>query len=310
MRIHRRPMSRIEGKYAATIGNFDGVHVGHAHILEKLVSVAKDRKLLAAVMIFEPQPLEYFSADSAPPRLSTLRKKLERFQEIGVDAVFVIPFDSEFSSLSADAFIDRYLVELLPVEWLLVGDDFRFGKGRVGDFRVLRERGQERGFEVEATDSITISGVRVSSSVVREALKSGDFQKSQEFLGRSYNITARVVRGNALGRTFGFPTANLGLKNLKSPLSGIYLVRVVGDEIDERYGLASIGSRPTIELNGSIKVEIFILDFDGDLYGKKITVTVLSKLRDEKQFASVDEMITAMKMDEARARKLIAEGAF
>jgi riboflavin kinase/FMN adenylyltransferase len=310
MRIHRRPMSRIEGKYAATIGNFDGVHVGHAHILEKLVSVAKDRKLLAAVMIFEPQPLEYFSADSAPPRLSTLRKKLERFKEIGVDAVFVIPFDSEFSSLSADAFIDRYLVELLPVEWLLVGDDFRFGKGRVGDFRVLRERGQERGFEVEATDSITISGVRVSSSVVREALKSGDFQKSQEFLGRSYNITARVVRGNALGRTFGFPTANLGLKNLKSPLSGIYLVRVVGDEIDERYGLASIGSRPTIELNGSIKVEIFILDFDGDLYGKKITVTVLSKLRDEKQFASVDEMITAMKMDEARARKLIAEGAF
>lgn len=303
-------MSRIEGKYAATIGNFDGVHVGHAHILEKLVSVAKDRKLLAAVMIFEPQPLEYFSADSAPPRLSTLRKKLERFKEIGVDAVFVIPFDSEFSSLSADAFIDRYLVELLPVEWLLVGDDFRFGKGRVGDFRVLRERGQERGFEVEATDSITISGVRVSSSVVREALKSGDFQKSQEFLGRSYNITARVVRGNALGRTFGFPTANLGLKNLSSPLSGIYLVRVVGDEIDERYGLASIGSRPTIELNGSIKVEIFILDFDGDLYGKKITVTVLSKLRDEKQFASVDEMITAMKMDEARARKLIAEGAF
>jgi riboflavin kinase/FMN adenylyltransferase len=310
MRIHRRPISRIEGKYAATIGNFDGVHVGHAHILEKLVSVAKDRKLLAAVMIFEPQPLEYFSADSAPPRLSTLRKKLERFKEIGVDAVFVIPFDSEFSSLSADAFIDRYLVELLPVEWLLVGDDFRFGKGRVGDFRVLRERGQERGFEVEATDSITISGVRVSSSVVREALKSGDFQKSQEFLGRSYNITARVVRGNALGRTFGFPTANLGLKNLKSPLSGIYLVRVVGDEIDERYGLASIGSRPTIESNGSIKVEIFILDFDGDLYGKKITVTVLSKLRDEKQFASVDEMITAMKMDEARARKLIAEGAF
>ncbi len=310
MRIHRRPISRIEGKYAATIGNFDGVHVGHAHILEKLVSVAKDRKLLAAVMIFEPQPLEYFSADSAPPRLSTLRKKLERFQEIGVDAVFVIPFDSEFSSLSADAFIDRYLVELLPVEWLLVGDDFRFGKGRVGDFRVLRERGKERGFEVEATDSITISGVRVSSSVVREALKSGDFQKSQEFLGRSYNITARVVRGNALGRTFGFPTANLGLKNLSSPLSGIYLVRVVGDEIDERYGLASIGSRPTIELNGSIKVEIFILDFDGDLYGKKITVTVLSKLRDEKQFASVDEMITAMKMDEARARKLIAEGAF
>jgi riboflavin kinase/FMN adenylyltransferase len=310
MRIHRRPISRIEGKYAATIGNFDGVHVGHAHILEKLVSVAKDRKLLAAVMIFEPQPLEYFSADAAPPRLSTLREKLERFQEIGVDAVFVIPFDSEFSSLSADAFIDRYLVELLPVEWLLVGDDFRFGKGRVGDFRVLRERGQEQGFEVEATDSITISGVRVSSSVVREALKSGDFQKSQEFLGRSYNITARVVRGNALGRTFGFPTANLGLKNLRSPLSGIYLVRVVGDEIDERYGLASIGSRPTIELNGSIKAEIFILDFDGDLYGKKIKVTVLSKLRDEKQFASVDEMITAMKIDEARARKLIAEGTF
>jgi riboflavin kinase/FMN adenylyltransferase len=303
-------MSRIEGKYAATIGNFDGVHVGHAHILEKLVSVAKERKLLAAVMIFEPQPLEYFSADSAPPRISTLREKLERFREIGVDAVFVIPFDSEFSSLSADAFIDRYLVELLPVEWLLVGDDFRFGKGRAGDFRVLRERGQEQGFEVEATDSITVAGVRVSSSVIREALKSGDFQKSQEFLGRSYNITARVVRGNALGRTFGFPTANLGLKNLSSPLSGIYLVRVVGDEIDERYGLASIGSRPTIELNGSIKVEIFILDFDGDLYGKKITVTVLSKLRDEKQFASVDEMITAMKMDEARARKLIAEGAF
>ncbi len=303
-------MSRIEGKYAATIGNFDGVHVGHAHILEKLVSVAKERKLLAAVMIFEPQPLEYFSADSAPPRISTLREKLERFREIGVDAVFVIPFDSEFSSLSADAFIDRYLVELLPVEWLLVGDDFRFGKGRAGDFRVLRERGQEQGFEVEATDSITVAGVRVSSSVIREALKSGDFQKSQEFLGRSYNITARVVRGNALGRTFGFPTANLGLKNLSSPLSGIYLVRVVGDEIDERYGLASIGSRPTIELNGSIKVEIFILDFDGDLYGKKITVTVLSKLRDEKQFASVDEMITAMKMDEAHARKLIAAGAF
>jgi riboflavin kinase/FMN adenylyltransferase len=303
-------MSRIEGKYAATIGNFDGVHVGHAHILEKLVSVAKERKLLAAVMIFEPQPLEYFSADSAPPRISTLREKLERFREIGVDAVFVIPFDSEFSSLSADAFIDRYLVELLPVEWLLVGDDFRFGKGRAGDFRVLRERGQEQGFEVEATDSITVAGVRVSSSVIREALKSGDFQKSQEFLGRSYNITARVVRGNALGRTFGFPTANLGLKNLSSPLSGIYLVRVVGDEIDERYGLASIGSRPTIELNGSIKVEIFILDFDGDLYGKKITVTVLSKLRDEKQFASVDEMITAMKMDESRARKLIAEGTF
>ncbi len=303
-------MSRIEGKYAATIGNFDGVHVGHAHILEKLVSVAKERKLLAAVMIFEPQPLEYFSADSAPPRISTLREKLERFREIGVDAVFVIPFDSEFSSLSADAFIDRYLVELLPVEWLLVGDDFRFGKGRAGDFRVLRERGQEQGFEVEATDSITVAGVRVSSSVIREALKSGDFQKSQEFLGRSYNINARVVRGNALGRTFGFPTANLGLKNLSSPLSGIYLVRVVGDEIDERYGLASIGSRPTIELNGSIKVEIFILDFDGDLYGKKITVTVLSKLRDEKQFASVDEMITAMKMDEANARKLIAAGAF
>ena len=303
-------MSRIDGKYAATIGNFDGVHVGHAHILEKLVSVARERKLLAAVMIFEPQPLEYFSADAAPPRLSTLREKLERFQEIGVDAVFVIPFDSEFSSLSADAFIDRYLVELLPVEWLLVGDDFRFGKGRVGDFRVLRERGQEQGFEVEATDSITVAGVRVSSSVIREALKSGDFQKSQEFLGRSYNITARVVRGNALGRTFGFPTANLGLKNLSSPLSGIYLVRVVGDEIDERYGLASIGSRPTIELNGSIKVEIFILDFDGDLYGKKITVTVLSKLRDEKQFASVDEMITAMKMDEANARKFIAAGAF
>ncbi|HIZ49854.1 MAG TPA: bifunctional riboflavin kinase/FAD synthetase [Candidatus Pseudomonas excrementavium] len=285
----------------ATIGNFDGVHAGHQAILKRLSRHAARLGLPGCVVIFEPQPREYFAPHSAPPRLTRLRDKLALLEEQGVDRVLCLAFNRRLRELSADEFIQQVLIDGLGVKHLEVGDDFRFGCDRAGDFALLQARGQQQGFTVESASTVAESGERISSSRVRQVLAEGDFAQAERLLGRPFSITGRVLHGQKLGRTLGAPTANVQLKRISAPLNGVYRVSV---ELDgtRHIGAANIGSRPSVDGDGQAHLEVHLLDFDGDLYGRRITVVFHEKLRDERKFDSLDELQAAIKADFATAR--------
>jgi riboflavin kinase/FMN adenylyltransferase len=285
----------------ATIGNFDGVHRGHQAILMRLRERAAELGLPSCVVIFEPQPREYFAPEAAAPRLARLRDKLQLLAAEGIDRVVCLAFNRRLRELSAEQFVRQILVDGLGVRHLEVGDDFRFGCDRAGDFAFLLEAGGRYGFSVEAAATIELDGERVSSTRVRKALAAADFALAERLLGRPFSIAGRVLHGQKLARQLGWPTANIQLKRRKVPLTGVYLVSA--DVEGRRYhGVANIGVRPSVHGDGRAHLEVHLLEFSGDLYGRRITVAFHRKLRDEQRFASLEALKTAIDADVAAAR--------
>jgi riboflavin kinase/FMN adenylyltransferase len=287
---------------ALTIGNFDGVHLGHRALLARLEAVAQREQLLPAALTFEPHPREFFAPESAPARLSTLREKLEMLAEEGVGLACVCHFNTGFAHLEAEEFIERLLVGCLRVKHLIVGDDFRFGQKRRGNFAMLQEAGRHHGFTLESVTSVMIDGVRVSSSAVRAALADGRMEDAARFLGRPYVIDGRVVRGRQLGRQLGVPTANIRIKHTNPPLVGVYVAEVHGLANGPHRGVANIGFRPSIDRGTNPILEIHLFDFDGDIYGAHLSVRFLHKLRDERKFPDIDALKSQISQDVESAR--------
>ena len=306
MQVFRGIPARADVPIALTIGNFDGVHLGHRAMITRLTEVARRHGLPVAVMTFEPQPQEFFAPDQAPARLTSLREKLEHLRDCGVDRAYVCRFDYAFAQLAANEFVSRILRDGLAVRWLLVGDDFRFGARRSGDFTLLKSVSLASGFEVEAMTSIVANGERVSSTAIRGRLENGDLAGAQQLLGRPYSIAGRVVDGDKLGAKIGYPTANVRLERSKAPLAGIFVVEVDGIGSEPRWGVASLGTRPTVKERGRPTLEVHLFDFDGRIYGRRISVRFLKKLRDEQKFAHIDALVAQMDRDAEQARQFFA----
>lgn len=295
--FHRPPPSAT----VLTLGNFDGVHRGHLALLERLRTVAGEHGLPASLVTFEPHPREFFAPASAPARLTTLREKLEHFAAAGVDRAYVAHFNQAFAALSADAFVEQVLVQGLQARHVIIGDDFRFGAGRLGDFAYLQAAGRACGFAVESMGSVVLEGERVSSSAVRQALAAGDMAKAASFLGRPYGIDGRVVHGRKLGRQLGFATANIYIKHNPLPMSGVFAVRVQGPSGVLRQGVANLGIRPTIGGTRPL-LEVHVFDFQGDIYGAHLSVQFVHKLRDEMKFSDLSALQAQIAQDVAAAR--------
>ncbi len=281
---------------AVTIGNFDGIHLGHQHVLEQLRVAGKQRNLRTAVVIFEPQPIEYFAPGKAPKRLSRFREKLNYLKSQDIDYLLCLKFDHNLSELEANDFVKTILLDNLNTHHLVIGDDFRFGRNRLGDFVLLRECGREFGFDVENSDTLLIEGHRVSSTRVRACIQNDDFEQAQALLGRPYTLSGKVSHGKKLGRELGFPTINIKMGDKTLIVKGIFAVRVKG--IDNRVlsGVASIGTRPTVNGVDTI-LEVYILDFDQDVYGYCVDVEFLHKIRDEEKFDSLEELTSHIEND-------------
>ncbi len=305
MRVIRGLPSSSDGPVALTIGNFDGVHRGHQAMLSRLIEAAEDLALPSAVLTFDPHPREFFAPGSAPPRLSSLRSKLESFAELGVARTIVARFDSRLAALSPQAFIEDVLARRLDVRWVLVGEDFRFGKGRAGDIATLRAAAKT--FSVEAMRTVSVENERASSTAVRNALASGNLGHAAAMLGRPFTISGRVAHGAKLGRALGFPTANVRLRRLP-PVSGVFAVRLHGIGETPLPGVASVGVRPTITASGDPLLEVFIFDFDQPIYGRRVTVEFLRKLRDEERLPDLDALARRIRADVDEARAFFARG--
>ena len=306
MRIQRGLPERADGPVALTIGNFDGVHLGHQAMLTRLIEAAEDLRLPPAVLTFDPHPREFFARDAAPPRLSKLRQKLDAFRAFGIARTIVARFDKKLAGMTPETFIDDVLVHRVDARWVLVGDDFRFGKARAGDLAVLRAHAQT--FSVEGMRTVAVDAQRASSTAVREALASGNLAQAAALLGRPYAISGRVAHGDKLGRNLGFPTANIPLRH-RPALTGIFAVRIHGLGSAPRSGVASIGVRPTVKQDGVPLLEVFLLDFDEAIYGRRINVEFLHKLRDEEKYATLDALTRQIRVDVGHARDYFARVA-
>ena len=286
---------------ALTIGNFDGVHLGHQAMLARLRETATTQGLPACVMTFEPHPQEFFAPDRAPARLTNLRGKLHYLIQSGVDCVHIGRFNFDFARITAEDFIENILCRQLSVRWLLVGDDFRFGARRAGDFSLLQTYSTTHHFTVEAMSSVTLDHVRISSTAVRHALGSGDLKTAQRLLGRPYCISGHVIDGDKLGKQIGFPTANIQLQYSPPPLTGIFVVSVRGALAESPEtslpGVASLGVRPTTHANGKPVLEVYLFDFNRNIYGRKLQVDFLHKLRDEVKFPDLQALIRQIEQD-------------
>lgn len=290
----------------ATIGNFDGVHLGHQHVLEQLANKAKQFGCPSAVITFEPQPLEYFAPESAPARLMRLRDKVQILKRDAVDRILCLRFNKALASMPYQDFIEQVLVKGLGVRYLVVGDDFRFGKNREGTFNHLVEAGKEHNFEVVNMPTFNVEGERVSSTRIRNALVAGEFDDVQRMLGHHYKMCGRVAHGEKLGRELGFPTANIHIHRKVTPLHGIYVVTVSGLNDKPVEGVASIGTRPAV--NGKkVILEVFLFDFNQMIYGKQLEVSFLKKLRDELPFDSLDALKEQIAIDVEQAQAFFAK---
>jgi riboflavin kinase/FMN adenylyltransferase len=291
---------------AVTIGNFDGVHLGHQALLNELRAAAQTRGLQTAVVIFEPHPREFFTPQQAPARLTSLREKLELFSTMGVDRVHICRFDEMFAQETAADFINA-LHEKLHARFVLIGDDFRFGSGRAGDFALVQKIGEERGFEVAAVHSVLHEGVRISSTAIRAALAAGRIRVAREYLGRPYSISGRVVHGDGMGRKLGFPTANIQLKHNLPPLKGIYVVLVHAEGLGVLQGVASLGVRPTLKQDAKHVLEVHLFEFAQQIYGKHLRVEFLQKLRDEERFNGLEALTRQIASDVENAKRWFIE---
>ncbi|WP_321930919.1 bifunctional riboflavin kinase/FAD synthetase [Paraburkholderia guartelaensis] len=308
MRVFRGlPNAESRAPCALTIGNFDGVHRGHQALLARVRAAADARGLPVCVMTFEPHPREFFNPAGAPPRIAMLRDKLEALRENGVDRVVVEHFNHTFASQSPEAFVERIIVGGLHARWMMIGDDFRYGAKRAGDFASLQAAGAQHGFEVEQMATVADpSGVRISSSAVRAQLHAGDLDAARASLGRGYHISAHVTHGLKLGRDLGFPTMNLLIGHKRPALKGIFVVMVHGIADHPLPGVASLGLRPTVDDSGRVLLEVHLLDWHGDAYGKLVRVEFLKKLRDEEKFPDLETLTAAIARDVANTRAWFA----
>ena len=296
----------------ATIGNFDGVHLGHQGILKSLKEVAALKGVPTLVMMFEPQPKEFFAPDAAPARLANVREKFQDLEDHGADYVLCLPFNQNLRSMSADAFIQQILVNALKIQHLIVGDDFRFGCDRSGDYQLLQQAGVVAGFSVQDTPTLELDGERVSSTRVRSELSSNNLSRVARLLGKSYRMSGRVAFGRQLGRTLNTPTANVMVKRPKLPLSGVYAVRVLLDDqqaergANEYFAVANAGVKPTISGTPEPSLEVHLFGFKGDLYHQHLTVEFLHKIRDEQKFDGLDALKDAIENDKRSAKQYFA----
>lgn len=285
----------------ATIGNFDGVHLGHAKVLHHVVERAKALKLPSVAIVFEPQPREFFQAEHAPPRLTRFRDKLEQLAKQGVDRVVCLQFNQRLRSLTAEAFIDQLLLNGLDVRYFIVGDDFRFGCDRAGDFQLLKQKGEASGFIVESTSTFQVSGDRVSSTRVRQALAAHHFAEAGLLLGRPYTVSGKVIHGQKLGRQIGVPTANISLEGKLLPFKGVFVVKAMTAANETVYGVANVGKRPTVDGETPL-LEVHLFDFNESIYGQRLQVCFLDHIRPERKFANVSELQKQIHQDIAQAK--------
>jgi len=293
----------------ATIGNYDGVHLGHQEMLRVLQRAAREKGLPAVVITFEPSPREYFARGEAPARLTRFREKFAALKAAGVDALVLLRFDSRMAGVSPEGFVDGILVGALGVRHLVVGHDFRFAHKRAGTVETLLELGAGRGFSVEEVPPFLYGGERVSSSLIRAALDAGNLYRAQLLLGRPYRLSGKVRGGQRLGRTLGFPTANLALHRRVAPLKGVFAVRVTGPGLDEAPAVANLGTRPVLREPGGETLEplleVHVFDFAGNLYGQLLHVDFVARLRDEVWFPSLDALVVQMHDDAKQARAIL-----
>jgi riboflavin kinase/FMN adenylyltransferase len=286
------------------VGAFDGVHLGHRAVLARVRERARASNLGAVVVSFEPLPREFFAHGRAVPRLSSRREKIEQFHDAGIDRALLLRFNAALAAMSAQDFVEQVLVRRLNAREVWVGEGFRFGHARSGDVELLQRLGREHGFVAHALEPVVIEGERISSSAIREALAGGSFDLAARWLGRPFTIGGHVVRGQQLGRKLGYPTANLCLGSRTSPVDGIFAVRVHGIGEKVRPGVASLGVRPTVNGREPL-LEAHLFDFDGDLYGRRIQVEFVEKLRDEEKFSDLDAMVKQIDRDAAQAREIL-----
>jgi len=295
------------GGCVATIGNFDGIHLGHRAIIRQVINKAQALGVPSAVMVFEPQPREFFAPAEAPARLMTFREKVEILREQGIDRVLCVKFDRRFCSQSAREFCEHILLQGMGIRHLVVGDDFRFGNDRAGDFAFLQQMGAANGFTVEHTHTYEWQGERVSSTRVRECLERSDFDAASAMLGRPFFMSGRVIHGQKLGRTIGVPTANLLPKRVRTPVTGVFAVEV-RDTGQLLQGVANLGTRPTLG-GEQVRLEVHLLNYSGDLYGRHLHVEFRHKIRDEKKFDGLEALTAAIQDDIATAKQFFATTA-
>lgn len=288
-----------------TLGNYDGVHQGHQAVLASLRQQAESMGLPLVVVCFEPTPREFFKLETAPARLTNLREKAQLLAALGVNYMLVQRFDAAFASLSAEGFVEQFLRQGLHAKAVVVGDDFRFGAARQGDVELLRQLSVSKGFEVLDTTTVEADQQRISSTMVRDCLKKGDLAYAARLLGRPYSIEGRVMHGDKLGRQLGFPTANIRLNRVKAPVAGVFTVKVHGVEDTPLNGVANVGTRPAV--NGvEERLEVYLLDWQGDLYGQRLRVEFVNYIRPEKRFDGLEALTAAIAADVAKARQLLA----
>ena len=291
---------------AVTIGAFDGVHLGHQSVLTHLRQQAVSLEVPTTVVTFEPLPREYLRPLEAPPRITTLRDKWPLLAECGVDRVLCLPFNESLRQLSAREFVEEVSVSGLGVRYLAFGDDFRFGNRREGDLDYVRALADEFGYAVAPTPTLELGGDRVSSTRIRAALAEADFELAAQLLGRPFELAGRVLHGQKLGRQLDAPTANIALHRIRSPLQGVYAVRVCGGGLEEAPGVANVGVKPTIGESLEATLEVHVLEGSPDLYGERLTVRFRHKLRDEQKFPSLDALKAGIAADKANARTWLA----
>lgn len=297
-------LQRHHAPCVASIGNYDGVHLGHQHVIETLLKHSHRLGVKSAVITFEPLAKEFFRPNSVQ-RLTTIEERAELLFALGVDLVLCIDFDAQFASYSPQNFVQNVLLEGLGVKHLCVGDDFRFGKDRAGDFALLNSLGRENDFAVTAHETFELDKSRVSSGRVRAALMAGDFSLAESLLGRPYAIQGLVSKGQQLGRTINFPTANIVLPEMLMPLNGVFAVKAMLENGSEVAGVANVGARPTVDGKEN-RLEVHLFDFDADIYSQEISVNFVKKIRDEKKFDSFDDLKLQIQKDARLARVILS----
>ncbi len=307
-KIDDAPFELLKQGSVATIGTYDGLHLGHQKLLDHLIAEAKSSNLPSVVMSFEPTPQEYFFPQNPPARLMRFGEKFQALEDYGIDLFYCPHFDNEMRNIEADDFIRKILVQLLNVRHLVIGDDFHFARNRSGTMKDLLRAAAALDFDVWHIPSIDHDGERVSSTAVRRALAAGDLERASVLLGQRYSMSGKVVEGNHLGRRLGFPTANINPDRQQVALVGIFAARVMGLGSEPLDGVASLGTRPTVD-GTKLLLEVHIFDFDQDIYGEHIQVEFVEKLRDEEKFADLDSLIEEMHRDAAKAREILATRA-
>ena len=292
----------------ATIGNFDGVHLGHRALIGQLAALGRERGVPTTLVTFEPQPQEFFAGDNAPPRLTRLREKLSALRALPLDRVALLRFDARLCAMSPVEFVESFLVTGLGVRVVVAGDDFRFGYRGEGNFDLLVSLGGQHGFEVVRRETFSARGGRVSSSWIRDALANDELEIARELLGRPYTIGGRVGHGARRGRTIGFPTLNIAFRRRCPPLRGVYAVKVAGLEDRTLDAVANLGTRPTVDGRGVV-LEAHVFDWSGDAYGRCVDVSFVEKIRDERAFESIGALKLQIGRDSARAREILGRPA-